>query len=244
MCLIIGLSLKGKQYLPDAKGMNKLVFSILVLSGIVGCEAEKDGMLDMEDIYQGYRLEFNEGLNTTILEAMFKKGSEKGTEIVLTSPAYVLVNEQSFTEFDQAKEYPYEFSFQSRLPEARIDFMDLQRKLYSNAIHLKEMEPVGEISVMFEDETGNLHLTFSGGEQRDDELITVTLSTSKHHVNQIKSTPGGNTIIIEANDLLPLVGHEVKVLVTRERFLDLDYVSESGGEILLVYTSKEYTISL
>jgi hypothetical protein len=238
------LSLKGKGYLPDTKGMNKIVFSLLVLSSFVGCEVEKDRMLDMEDIYQGYRLEFNEGLNTTTLEAMFRTGSEKGSDIVLTSPAYVLVNEQPFSEFDHTKDYPYQFSFQSRLPEARIDFMDLQRKLYTNAIHLKEMEPVGEISVMLDDQTGHLQLTFSGEEQGEDELITVTLSASEDHVNQIKSTPGGNVITIEAKDLIPLVGQEIKVLVTRERFLDLDCVSESGGEILLVYTSKEYVISL
>jgi len=104
--------------------MIKLFFAIVIFSAVYACSDFENESGAPDNVYQGYRFEYDEASNETYIGAVFRAGSDTGEVIKLSSPALLMVNEDLCEYDEDNNEYPYQLSFRSRLPEAVIDFID------------------------------------------------------------------------------------------------------------------------
>ena len=189
------------------------------------------------DIYQGYRFEYNEATNETIVSAVFKAGSKDGEVIRLSSPAVFTVNDE-FCNFQDSAEYPYMLSYASRLPEAVLDLVDFRRQEYINRIELDSLIPVKDFHAVIDSASHELKVSFSGNKLCKGEELRLLVSAGDEEVSYIVSGLTDNVLLIGKEILNDFAGRTVRMRLCRIRNAELNNASPAGGSVRFVYSSK------
>ncbi len=224
--------------------MIKLFLAIVVLMMSYACENTEETDVFNADVYQGFRFGYDEGSNQTSIGAVFRLGSIEGEKIELLPPAYLKVNEECCVEYDEESEYPYGFTFESRVPVAVIDFADFKKRMFIHSIKLDSLVYVGELSVEKERGEEKINILFTGEKQSSKETITVVVMYEDNEVSFEADAEDDNTISLGSDVVAMFVGKEVGIKILRVKNIKLDNVSAAGGDLQLVYTSRVKWIQL
>lgn len=208
------------------------------------CENAEETDVFNEDVYQGFRFEYDEGSNQTIIDAVFRLGSKKGEKIELLPPAYVKVNEGFCVEYNEESEYPYSLTFESRVPEAVIDFVDFKKRMFTHSIKLDSLVYVGELLVEKNRGEETLNISFTGEKQSSEETITVVVMYEDIETSFEVDAEDDNIITLNADVMAMFAGKEVGIKILRVKNIKLDNVSAAGGDLKLVYSSRVKWIQL
>ena len=224
--------------------MIKLFVAAVFLIVSYGCgDAEYSNIID-EDLYQGFRFEYDEESNQTNVGAVFRLGSKDGEKVNLSPPAFLLVNEDICVDYDETREYPYNVTFESRLPEAVIDFQDFQERMFANNIKLDSLVNVGELLISSERKNEEVTISFSGEKQCEGETITLVITYDNTEFSYNVKPENDNTIILDSDIVSLFSGKEIGIKILRIKNIKLDNVSSAGGDLQLVYTSRERQVQL
>ena len=224
--------------------MIKLFVAAIFLIVSYACgDSEYSNPMD-EDLYQGFRFEYDEQSNETNVGAVFRLGSKDGEKVNLSPPAFLLVNEDICVDYDETREYPYNVTFESRLPEAVIEFQDFQEQMYVQNVKLDSLVNVGELLVSSERENKTVTISFTGDEQCPGETITLVVTYDNEEFRYNVKPTDDNTITLNSDITSLFSGKEVGVKILRTKNIKLNNVSPAGGDLLLVYTSRERRVKL
>ena len=224
--------------------MVKLFVAAVLLAMSYGCgDAGHFNPMD-EDLYQGFRFEYDEESNETNVGAVFRLGSKDGEKVNLSPPAFLLVNEDICVDYDETREYPYNVTFESRLPEAVIDFQDFHEQMFAHNIKLDSLVNVGELLISSKRDNETVAISFTGEEMCPGETITLVVTYDNEEFRYDVNPGDDNTITLKSDIVTLFSGKEVGIKILRIKNIELDNVSPAGGDLRLVYTSRERRVQL
>lgn len=219
------------------------ILSAIFFIALYACSAvDRDTDINAE-IYQGYRFEYNEATNKTIISAVFKTDSEDGKVIRLSAPALFTVNDE-FCNYCDTADYPYVLSYTSRLPEAVMDLVDFEKNEYINRVELDSLFPVKDFYAAVDSVSHEVKVSFSGSELYDGEKLMLEVSAGEKKVSYDISEKKDNVFRISDEILKDFAGKTVCMKLSRIRTIELYEVSPAGGEVQLVYSSKIKEVEL
>ena len=224
--------------------MIKLFLAAVVLMISFACENADEVDAYIEDVYQGFRFEYDEGSNETSIGAVFRLGSSEGEKIELLFPAFVKVNEDLCVDYNEETEYPYNITFESRLPEAIIDFVDFKKRIFNHSVKLDSLVYVGELIVEKDRGEETVNISFTGDKQYSEETITVVVMYEDNEISFEVDAEDDNTITLNSDVIDMFAGKEVGIKILRVKNIKLDNVSAAGGDLQLVYSSQVKWIQL
>jgi len=219
------------------------ILSAIFFIALYACTAvDRDTDINA-DIYQGYRFEYSEATNETIISAVFKAGSEDGNVIRLSAPAFFTVNDD-FCNYCDTVDYPYALSYASRLPEAVLNFVDFEKNEYINRVELDSLFPVRDFCAAVDSVSHGVKVSFSGSELCEGEELMLVVSAGEKEVSYDISERADNVFRISDEILKDFAGKTVCMKLYRIRTVELNDVSPAGGEVQLVYASKIKEVEL
>ncbi|GEM_PF-6240360 len=224
--------------------MVKLFVAVALLTVSYACkDADYSNPMD-EDFYQGLRFEYNEESNLTTVGAIFRLGTKDGEKVRLSPPAFLLINGDICSDYDETKEYPYSVIFESRLPEAVINFTDFKERIFANNVKLDSLENVGELVVNTDRKDKTVTVSFTGEKQSNSETITLVIIYEDSEYKYDVQPEGNNSITLDSDIASLYSGKEIGIKIVRVKSVKLNNVSSAGGDLQLVYTSRERRVQL
>ncbi len=197
-----------------------------------------------EELYQGIRFEYNEESNQTNVGVVFRLETKEGEKIRLSPPAHLLINEEILNDYDGTLEYPYSVSFESRLPEAVIDFVDFKKQMFAHKVRLDSLVNVGELYIDSDREDKSFSVLFTGEKRCEGETITLVISCNDSEFRYDVQPENDNSITLDSGIISLFSGKEVGIKIVRVKNIKLQNVSSAGGDLQLVYVSQEKHIQI
>ena len=147
-------------------------------------------------------------------------------------------------ELDRILRYVVRNSDDAKQLRALIEFQDFQEQMYVQNVKLDSLVNVGELLVSSERENKTVTISFTGDEQCPGETITLVVTYDNEEFRYNVKPTDDNTITLNSDITSLFSGKEVGVKILRTKNIKLNNVSPAGGDLLLVYTSRERRVKL
>jgi hypothetical protein len=223
--------------------MIRVLFISLLVSVIWSC-TNTDAVTGIdEDIYQGYKFLYDEGMNSTEVEATFRAGSKEGEVTILRPPAFLMINDEIWSVSDETSTFPYKVTYSSRMPMVIVDFEDFMARLFTQCFSLDSMVTLGDINLTLENDS-SISVHFTEEHRCPNESFTMQITGGTVTREYDVEPDSANIITVDKDIVDEFRGELVKIILTRIKNIELKNVSTAGGDLQMIYVSKGEEIQL
>ncbi len=228
--------------------MKKAIFCLSTMVAISRCTSSEIGNskdVNPETIYTSYNISYKEGDESVNCRAQFRFGGNKGTTLVLNTPAQVSLDEQQLKIDSNKVEGAYYFK---SLPIAGfsgkhfLDFTDINKKIYKEAFVFTPFRLKSTIPATISKQA--LTLEFAGLQNGTPINVSIVDTASSTQNINAKPTIAENKITIAAAEIGKLKAGPITIEIETNDTQNLKNTTKEGGIISLVYRLKTKKVVL
>ncbi len=216
-----------------------MLISLIILASCQSNEIANSKDVNPETIHTLYSINFTEGQPTVRCTATFRFGGNKGTTLVLNSPARILLDGESIkvdSSLFSGAYYQVEKPFSSFAGRHEFTFLNANGSTIKEAFTFKPFSLVSAIAPAINRK--DWPLVFEGLDDGSKINISISDTSSKTEDIGREFTIQNNRAIVTAAELGQLKKGPLAISIYRYSTRPLQQSTQEGGEIFMSYTLK------
>jgi hypothetical protein len=221
------------------------LLTLIILSGCYSSEIAQSKDVNQEQIHQAYYINVDEETGSYRAEAVYRFGGNKGTTLILSSPASIRLNGDTMSGIsDPIRGYYYVKNiFSTDTNSFKFEYTNTQGKICKNAVSFGRIKLI-ELPDSFS-KARKLKIKWEGEPVMSNESVYLIITAQENTSTRISTDlKGDRKIIVTPEQMAGLKAGNGTIQIVREVEKALDKGTELGGLMNAEYSSKIYEVRI